>query len=350
MAKIRALHYLNQFFAGLGGEEQAGLPPQWFDGARGPGLLLERLVPEIEIVATIAAGDNYMAEDLAAVSAEITALIAANPAAQADVLIAGPAFNAGRYGMACASVCDVAQSRLQIPALTAMYDENPAVEAFRKRVTMVRSDTDVMGMRPAVEALARAALKLSRGEAIDPDIDGTILKGLRENVFDGHSGAVRALDMLLKKLDGADFVTEYPMPDFDRVPPAPAVANVANARVALVTSGGIVPRGNPDHIEAASASKYGAYSLEGVDCLRAETHQSVHGGYDNTYANDDPNRVLPLDVIRDLEREGRIGSLHETYYATVGNATSVEQARRFGAEIAAALVKAEVRAAIFTST
>jgi len=137
---------------------------------------------------------------------------------------------------------------------------------------------------------------------------------------------------------------------FDRVPPAPPVADMSKAVLALVTSGGIVPRGNPDHIESASASKVGEYSLEGLDALSAESHQTVHGGYDPTYANQDPNRVLPLDVVRVLEREGKIGRLHGSYFATVGNATSVERARGFGAEIAAKLVNVGVQAVILTST
>jgi betaine reductase len=111
-----------------------------------------------------------------------------------------------------------------------------------------------------------------------------------------------------------------------------------------------VPRGNPDHIESASASRFGAYSIAGLDALTPETHQSVHGGYDPTYANADPNRVLPLDEARSLERAGRIGRLFDTYYATVGNATSVAQAQRFGKEIAALLVNEGVQAVILTST
>ncbi len=90
-----------------------------------------------------------------------------------------------------------------------------------------------------------------------------------------------------------------------------------------------MPRGNPDRIESASASKYGGYSLAGLSRLTSESHQSVHGGYDATYANEDPNRVLPLDALRELEHEGRFGRLHDTYFATVGNATSVRQAVRF---------------------
>ena len=86
------------------------------------------------------------------------------------------------------------------------------------------------------------------------------------------------------------------------------------------------------------------------DALSAATHESVHGGYDPTFANEDPNRVLPLDAMRDLERSGRIGRLHERYYATVGNATSVETARRFGRDIARCLVDYGVQAVVLTST
>jgi len=95
------------------------------------------------------------------------------------------------------------------------------------------------------------------------------------------------------------------MPEFDRVPPAPAVKDIRKALVALVTSGGIVPKGNPDHIESSSASKFGKYDLEGIEALSPETHQTAHGGYDPVYANEDPNRVLPVDVMRELEKEGR---------------------------------------------
>jgi glycine reductase len=156
--------------------------------------------------------------------------------------------------------------------------------------------------------------------------------------------------MLLRKLGGEPYQTEYAMPAFDRVPPAPPISDLAGTTIALVTSGGIVPRGNPDHIESASASRFGDYPLEGLAALSPETHQSAHGGYDPTFANADPNRVLPVDAMRELEAEGRFAALHPRYYATVGNGTSVESARRFGREIAALLVNAGVQAVILTST
>jgi glycine reductase len=54
--------------------------------------------------------------------------------------------------------------------------------------------------------------------------------------------------------------------------------------------------------------------------------------------------------MRVLERQHRIGRLYPRYFATVGNATSVERARRYGAEIAAKLVNEGVQAVVFTST
>jgi betaine reductase len=347
---IRTVHYLNQFFGGLGGEEQADAALARFDGPRGPGQALTRLDPEIEIVATVIGGDNYVAEHLESAVQEAVVLIAElHDRAPIDVVLAGPAFNAGRYGMACAAICEAVESRLGIPALTALYPESAALDVYGRGINAVSTAADVMGMSAALEAMAAAGRKLAAGEVLTP-ADGLLPRGLRENYFAEKTGAERAIEMLLAKLEDRSFATEYPMPTFDRVDPAPALEDAGRAVVALVTSGGIVPRGNPDRIESASASRYGAYSLAGLDRLTPDTHQSVHGGYDPTHANADPNRVLPLDQARVLEREGRIGRLHDTYYATVGNATSVAQAKRFGAEIAPRLVNEGVQAVILTST
>ena len=345
---------MNQFFGGLGGEEKASLPPRLVEGAKGPGLLLQRLFPEVEVAATVIFGDNYVAEKTESAFQEILTQLA--PFFEGDddrkpqLLLAGPAFNAGRYGIACGALGRAIQDRFKIPAVTAMYPENPAVDQYRKEVFIARAGEDVLSMEEAMKRMAALGLKLVQGQAVLPEQDGYIPQGCRKNFFDSRTGAVRALDMLLKKLSGEPFATEYTMPVFDRVAPAPAIAEMGKARLALVTSGGIVPRGNPDRIVAANAQCFGTYSLAGLTTFTAQTHQTAHGGYDPTFANQDPNRVLPLDAVRELEDEGAIGSLHGYYYATVGNATSVESARKFGREIAQKLVADGVQAAILTST
>ena len=61
---MRVVHYLNQFFAGLGGEDKAGAPLEVREGAVGPGLLLEQLLGhDAKVVMTLVCGDNYAVEN-----------------------------------------------------------------------------------------------------------------------------------------------------------------------------------------------------------------------------------------------------------------------------------------------
>ena len=173
---------------------------------------------------------------------------------------------------------------------------------------------------------------------------------MRKNVFVEERGSKRAVDMLIKKIKGEKFVTEFEMPVFDHVTPNPAIKDMKNTKVALVTSGGIVPKGNPDKIESSSASKFGKYSIDGVTDLNDTTFETAHGGYDPVYANADADRVLPVDIMRELEKEGVIGSLHKYYYATVGNGTAVASAKAYASKIAQELISDGVKAVILTST
>ena len=222
---------------------------------------------------------------------------------------------------------------------------------YKKAVYIVETKNSAVGMREALPKIASLAIKLAKGEEIlSPAEEGYIERGIRKNYFATERGSKRAVDMLAKKLKGEEFVTEFKMPVFDRVDPQPAVKDITKAKVALVTSGGIVPKGNPDHIESSNASKYGEYCIEGVVDLTEEGYETAHGGYDPTYANDDSDRVLPVDVLRQMEKEGKIGSLHNKFYTTVGNGTAVASAKKFGAEIAQKLVADGVQAVVLTST
>ena len=346
---IRVVHYINQFYGGIGGEEKADVKPEIREGVVGPGMALKAaLGNETDIVATVICGDSYFNENMEEASAAILEMVKKyNP----DLFIAGPAFNAGRYGVACGSICKAVKEKLNIPVVTGMYIENPGVDMFKKDVHIVETANAATGMRQAIPAIAKLAMKLAKNESIGaPQEEGYIPRGVRKNVFKSERGSKRAVDMLVAKLKGEKFETEYPMPDFDRVAPNPPILDIKKAKIALVTSGGIVPKGNPDRIESSSASKYGKYDLTGVNDLTSETFETAHGGYDPTYANIDADRVLPVDVLRDLEKEGVIGELHRYYYATVGNGTSVANAKKFAATFAQELVKDGVQAVILTST
>lgn len=349
MSKYRVVHYINQFFAGIGGEEKADHKPEVREQVIGPGLALNAgFKGEAEIVATIICGDSYFGENIDEAKNEILEMVKKyNP----DLFVAGPAFNAGRYGVACGTIAEAVQNELGIPSITGMYIENPGADMYKKQVYIVSTKDSAAGMRDAVGKLVPLALKLVKNQVVgSPTEEGYLERGIRKNYFAEKRGSERAVDMLIKKLKGEEYTTEYPMPDFDRVEPNPAVKVLSKATIALVTSGGIVPKGNPDHIESSSASKYGKYDIEGIEDLTSETFQTAHGGYDPVYANNDADRVLPVDVLRDLEKEGKIGKLHRYYYSTVGNGTSVANAKAFAAEFSKELKADGVDAVILTST
>lgn len=337
----RVVHYLNQFFGGLGGEEAAGTGPSVVQGPVGPGRKLQSLIaPEHEIVATVVCGDDYAASEPGAID-EVLALVRE---AEAEMLVAGPAFGSGRYGMACARLAAAARDA-GLPCVASMHEDNPGIDEAAGAPVVASAPTS-RGMADSLAALAAAVQKVAAGGLFE----GRIGKIPRRNVVADESSAARAVDLVLARLAGNRDATEVPLPRFDRVAPAAPVADPGEAVVALLTEGGLVADGNPDRLESARATRWLRYSLEGVDSLSPDRFTCVHGGFSTVWANEDPHRILPLDVARELEREGVIGRLFPAYFVTTGNGTSVAAARRFGVEWAAELRRAGVQAAILTAT
>lgn len=347
--KVRAAHYINQFFGGIGGEEAAGTEVLVHDGAVGPGRALANALGEHgEVAVTVICGDNYFHEES---DKALATIVTAVEKARADFVIAGPAFASGRYGLACAQVCQAVQERLHLPAVTGMHPNNPGVEQYRRHVYIVPTAASAAGMAEAMSRMVGLALKLTAGAQLgSPGEEGYIARGIRRNVFREEAGAVRAVDMLLHKLRGEPFASEIQVRTYDRVPPAPPVSDLKRAVLAIVTEAGVVPIGNPDHLEWARASKWAKYSIKGLDDLTGATHEAVHGGFDNTWVNEDPDRVLGVDSLRALERAGIIGRLYDYYYVTTGNGTTVEMVAKIGAEIAQDLKAAGVTCAVLPST
>jgi glycine reductase len=232
-----------------------------------------------------------------------------------------------------------------------MHPENPGVELYRRRVHVIATGADGARMLEETRRLVALGLKLARREPVGtPAEEGYFPRGLTRNTLAATNAAQRATAMLLDKLGGRPIASEVPLPDFARVPAPPAVRDLRHAVVALVTDGGIVPLGNPDGIEALAATRFGAYDIEGRGALDPGQYDNVHRGYDTTFVKQDPHRLVPLDVARELEREGAIGRLHETVYSTTGVATTLAHSERMGREIAARLRAARVDAVILTST
>jgi len=341
---MRVVHYINQFFAGVGGEDSAATGPASAPEPKGPGRKLAGLLgPTHEIVATVWCGDDYAVANAGAVD-EVLALI---QAAEPDLVIAGPAFTSGRYGLACARVV-AAATAAGIPALASMHPDNPGLDEAGT-APVVASGEVARSMGPSLATLAGAAQVMLLGVDLTAD-DGRIGKLPRRSVFDERNAATRAVNLVLARLAGDREATEVPLPRFDQVTPAAPIDDPSVATVAFVTEGGLVPDANPGGLESARATRWLRYPIEDLPALAAGEWRSVHGGFSTVFANADPNRILPLDAARQLEGEGRIGALMAEYFVTTGNGTSVANARRFGVEWAADIRRSGARAAILTST
>ncbi len=64
-----------------------------------------------------------------------------------------------------------------------------------------------------------------------------------------------------------------------------------------------------------------------------------------------PDRLVPVDVMKDLVKEGKIGKLHPTYFCTCGCTTVSKRCAEMGDEIGAEMKKRGcISAVILTST
>ncbi len=262
-------------------------------------------------------------------------------------MVAGPAFTSGRYGLACARVV-AAAAAAGIPAVAAMHPDNPGLDEAGT-APVVASGEVARTMGPSMETLAGAATAMLMGVELTA-AEGRIGRLPRRSVYDERNAATRAVDLVLARLGGDRDATEVPLPRFDQVTPAAPIDDPAAITMAFVTEGGLVPDANPGSLESARATRWLRYPIDDLTAMETGAWRSVHGGFSTVFANDDPNRILPLDVAREMEAEGRIGALMPEYFVTTGNGTSVANARRFGVEWAADIRRSGARAAILTAT
>ena len=346
-----AIHYINQFYAGIGGESSAESGFIVLKDKKGPAIGLEDLWQGKMIVTkVVCCGDNYINLDrnFEEVCRQLKKIVEEE---KPDVLIAGPAFNAGRYGMACAKICDYARSNLNLPSVTAMWHENPAVKIYVRNNYIISSTETAAGMHKTLQDLAELALKLAKKEKIGPArIEGYLPTGHRYNEYHKKTGAERVVDMLLDKLNGRPYQTEVPLRGFERVPPAPPIHKMNKTTIALFTTGGLVPIGNPDKLKQAFAEDFKVYDISNRDTLPQGVYESIHGGYDTTAASAEPNRLIPLDALRQCEAEGIIGGIYPYFGTTCGVGTNVAVSESMGKAWARKIKEEGVGAVILTST
>ena len=349
MAKI--LHYLNQFFAGIGGEDKAGQEFLFLSKPVGPGLLLRDLLKDRDIdYATVVCGDNYFHEHEETVLVSLAEVIVQF---QPDLFIAGPAFHAGRYGLACAKSASFASERFGVPAITGLYEENPGTREIGRNVLVIQTGSSAASMQPTIKRFAELAVLLLNNdkERLGVFKEEFCLKIPRRfTVQAAAPDSVRALDMLIAKLRGEAFESEIPRIAATPHPVPAAIEDLSLATLAMVTEGGLVPIGNPDRLESSRGTKYFKYSIAERDDLKPGEFEAMHTGYDTSTVNADPDRLIPVDAMRRLERGGKFGRLHDYYYVTTGTGAMPAKMQELGAGIAQDLSASGVNGVVLTAT
>ena len=345
----KVVHYINQFYAGIGGEEAASVGLSIKDGPVGPGVALaDALGAEYEIIKTIICGDNTIAEHSEDIMPQIVDYVK-NSAA--DLFIAGPGFNAGRYGLGCGAATAAVTEQLKIPAVTALYSENPGTDLYKNRCYILQCGNNAKSMIDTVNQIATFAKRLVNGD--------TILDGGAER-YHGSGPAVvidysipaskRGIDMLLAKYSGKSYHTEVIMPNHEDIPVPILDKPLSECKVGLVTDGGLVPIGNPDNQVPTNSKAFKRYSIKGMQELDAKDWEVSHQGYNNAFVLQDPNRLIPVDALRVLTKEGFIKNIDDYFYSTAGVMTPMEKCKEFGEAIAKALKDDQCDVALETST
>lgn len=346
----KAIIYINQFFAGIGGEDKADYEPEIREGLVGPAMALNAALEGAEVTHTIICGDNFMGSNEEEAVSRILGFLEDKPF---DIFFAGPAFQAGRYGNACGVISKAVKAKFGVEAISSMHEENPGVLMFKKDLYIFPGGKSAAAMRNDMKKMAELGDKILKGETmLLAENEGFYPRGIRHQVWrdDNKPASERAVEMLLKKLAGEEFITELPIPKVDRVPIATPIADMKKATIALVTTGGIVPVDNPDRIQSASATRWGRYDISEMDRLESGVFKTIHAGFDPAAADADPNVITPIDSMRVYEKEGVIGKLHDYFYSTVGTGTTEAEASRMAKEIIVYLKEADVNGLIMTST
>ena len=346
----KAIHYINQFFGGIGGEDKADFKPVLKEGVVGQGMALNSLMKEVQITHTVICGDNYMGSNKEEAIAEIMDLI---KGLDFDFFIAGPAFQAGRYGVACGNICIAVKEKYNIPVVTSMNVENPGVEMFKKELPIFEGGHSAASMKKDAELIAKYIDKIAKNEPLGgAEENGYFPRGVRHQVWldSKVSAAKRGVDILVKKLRGEEFKTELQISKKDLIPVATLIKDLKNAKIAILTTGGIVPVDNPDRIQSASATRWGRYDISKMDRLKSGEFKTIHAGFDPAAADNDPNVIVPLDAMKNLLKKGVYGKLHDYFYSTVGTGTTQAEASRMGREMLECLKADNVDGVIMVST
>jgi D-proline reductase (dithiol) PrdB len=118
------------------------------------------------------------------------------------------------------------------------------------------------------------------------------------------------------------FLKAYPWRRIDPVPWAPMKKPLDKCRLALVSSAGLIVAGQAPFDESIRGGDYSFREIPFNTHMPAliDTHRSDL--YDHSGLRHDRNLAFPLDRMRELTQNGRIGSLNHRHLSFMGSITA----------------------------
>jgi len=193
------------------------------------------------------------------------------------------------------------------------------------------------------------ARKRKRGPTPDPAGDPVLLSGCPKIDY-SRSASERSIDMLLNKYYHREYQTEINMPDIPDISAAALKKPLREASILFLTDGGLVPKGNPDHVAPFCGSDFYVYEIGTAGALEAADYQISHQGYDHTAVLENPNRLVPVDAAHRLAETGVIREVYPAFISVAGVMTPTSQSIQLGKKIAQYIDSCPADAVVITST
>jgi D-proline reductase (dithiol) PrdB len=133
----------------------------------------------------------------------------------------------------------------------------------------------------------------------------------------------------------------------DPVPWTPLNKPLARARLALVSTAGFVLHGQPPFDSTIRGGDWSYREIASdTDVHRLiNTHRSE--SFDHTGVETDPNLAFPIDRVRELAAQGRIGAVNRRHFSFMGSIPAPGRLMKYTApEAARALVEDKVDVAL----
>ena len=156
--------------------------------------------------------------------------------------------------------------------------------------------------------------------------------------------------MLLSRLSNQPFQTEISIEIPEEVPVAPPVKMMKETMIAIISTAGIHPAGNPYGFKIYRNTQFQKYPIHQISSMKEGRWEVVHGGYNAMFMNENPNFGVPLDACRALEREGLFKKLYPFFYGTTGVEGLASVMEQMGKDIAKDMKSEGIGAALLVST